>query len=116
MPHRVARLARIGLLLGLVFASAQSFTTYAAADSLRGNTWLQIASRKDLNQAITIAQQYSGAKVVLSRNGWYAVVLGPYSFADLAQIRASYDGKTSLPDDAYVTHGNFYTVMVWNPG
>ena len=116
MPHRVARLARIGLLLGFVFATAQSLTTYVAADSLRGNTWLQIASRQDLNEAIAIAKQYGGAKVVLSRNGWYAVVLGPYSFSDLAQVRASYQGKTSLPDDAYLTHGNYYTLMVWNPG
>ena len=116
MSHLVDRPARIGLLFGLVLASAQSLTQYAVADSLARNTWLQIASRQSSDEAITIAKQYSGAKVVASRNGWYAVILGPFPFSTLSDVQASYHGETSLPDDAYLTDGNYYTTTVWNGG
>ena len=73
------------------------------------NRWVQVASRRDLNDAIAIAQTFAAQKsrVVLSQNGWYAVVLGPYAAADIGSFRKTYAGP-SLPDDTWLTHGTGY--------
>ncbi|MCB1497385.1 MAG: hypothetical protein KDJ86_16510 [Bauldia sp.] len=108
------------LLAGLLAVSAvASGAQTAAAETLalRGNQrWVQIASRQILDEAIAIARQYDDqdSRVVKAKNGWYAVVIGPYSSSELSAFRDDYEGEMPLPDDAYLARGTGYVATVWH--
>ncbi len=83
--------------------------------------WLTVASTKDKNQAIGIAR-VSGymsehVKVVSSKNGFYAVIFGPYAASSIQALKkADVDSKLSdLPRDALLSRGDNYIETVWEP-
>jgi hypothetical protein len=76
--------------------------------------WVAIASVEDTGPAIEIARAFAEQKsrVVKARNGWFAVVLGPYPSSDLAAFRKSYVGP-ELPPGIILTRGTDYMESVW---
>jgi hypothetical protein len=76
--------------------------------------WVAIASVEDAEPAIEIARAFSDQKsrVVKSRNGWFAVVLGPYQTSDISTFRKSYTGP-ELPPGIILTRGTDYLESVW---
>jgi serine protease Do len=81
--------------------------------------WLTVASTKDLNAAIGIARQFDdeglAPRVVSSRSGWFAVVLGPYRAKSISQLRNTDTRLPELPGDALLSRGDRYQDTVWQP-
>lgn len=99
-------------------------TTFAQAETLQlagQQHWLAIASDKDKDVAIGIARrQYSlrdSVRVVFSKNGYFAVVAGPYQANSIQELKKN-DTKNSfdeLPKDALLSYGSNYTETIWQP-
>ena len=107
------------ILFGLVVAVAMAGGVAAAENlALSGNDrWVAVASRQDLNEAISIAKTYAAqnSRVVRSQNGWFAVVLGPYATSDISGFLRDYHGP-QLPRDAMLTGGTGFTPRrIWEP-
>jgi serine protease Do len=81
--------------------------------------WLTVASSKDLNTAIGIARQFDDERqrprVVSSRSGWYAVVLGPFKTRSVSQLKKHNTDLPQLPADALLSRGRKYVKTVWQP-
>lgn len=102
-------------------AAAVCVPVAACAENLslpRSQRWVQVASERDLDEAIHIASSYvdQNARVVVASNGWYAVVVGPYRATTIDQVRSIYRGAHRLPSDAYITTGTGYAYSVWPEG
>jgi serine protease Do len=96
--------------------SAWPLAVRAEGLTLTGNKhWLALASTKDINSAIGIARQYSSSKprVVKSVNGFFAVVLGPYSGNSVAVVRRLDPNFPDFPKDALLSDGSRYVDTVW---
>ena len=74
-----------------------------------GERWLVIASRQDLDDASNLARTYgrtlTGVHVVKTRNGWHAVVAGPFTARTKADVEVRLPAATNLPSDAYLASG-----------
>jgi uncharacterized protein YraI len=83
-----------------------------------GNAWLAVASRTDANDAIAIAQSYSGrfptAVVFQSVNGFYAVTLGWMNKAEGDALLRNLVSQGAVPADAYFTAGSRFVRAVWS--
>ncbi len=109
-------LIRPAVVALLAFAS----TSVACAESLTldgDRFWVGVASSRDRDVAIGIARlfQSSSPRVVLAKNGWYAVILGPVHTRSISDYRSTYQGWPPLPSDALVSRGNAYTDTIWQP-
>jgi serine protease Do len=109
-------------ILGLALTSTLLWAGMAQAETLQltGKMhWLILASTKDKDQAIGIAQRVSGmantVKVVTSKSGFYGVIAGPYAAKSIKDIKKSdTDSRIGeLPKDAYLTQGANYIETVW---
>jgi hypothetical protein len=104
------------LLVGLVVALAACGP--AQAESLKQNGkkhWLAIYSTKDKDIAIGVARgTYINAKVVLSKNGYYGVVLGPYVGATIEEVKRRNEDITDIPKDSHLSNGANFTEIVWS--
>jgi TPR repeat protein len=76
--------------------------------------WVAIASVEDAEAATVIARAFAEQKsrVVRARNGWFAVVLGPYPTTEISAFRKSYTGP-DLPPGILLTRGTDYMATVW---
>jgi serine protease Do len=99
----------------LTFASA-----HVAADPILalkpGERWLAVASTKDLDTAKGIASYYAwkGARVMAAKEGWLAIVLGPFKAATVDQVKSLEPNLTEeLPRDALLSSGSKYLEQVW---
>jgi hypothetical protein len=106
------------LLIGLILCVACLSSATAQAENLRlfGNKhWLAVASTKDLDVAIGIARhlQSSGAQVVSSQSGFYAIVLGPFEGNSVEQLKRKDPNFPELPPDALLSNGARYTGVAW---
>ncbi|MFO1034985.1 MAG: hypothetical protein U1E15_13265 [Hyphomicrobiales bacterium] len=95
-----------------------AFASEARADSLRpppGQHWIAVASTKDKDTAMAIADYYSEChgRVVTSKSGWLAVVLGPYAGKSIAAIQKEHSEIIDLPKDARLSNGDSYVDTVW---
>jgi len=104
----VTLLRRILAVLALVAAAGGAFA--APPPSLRqGERWLVIASRQDLTDAANLARTYgrtlAGVHVVKARNGWHAVIAGPFAARTRAEVEAGLPGAVNLPSDAFLASG-----------
>ena len=65
-------------LLGL--AAGQAIAAEPVPPLKPGERWLTVASTRDIDTAKGIADYYAwkGARVMASKDGWLAVVLGPF--------------------------------------
>lgn len=107
----------IGRLLGGLLLMLATFALPAAAEDFRpakGSHWVALASSRDADTAIGIARLYGdAARVVLSRNGWYAAVLDPRpGTIDAIRADAPWPG---LPADALLSEGGNYRQTIWQP-
>jgi serine protease Do len=108
------------LLLALASTICAAGLAQAETLTLTGKMrWLTLASTKDKDQAIGIAQRISGianiVKVVSSKSGFYGVIAGPYAANTIKDIKkADTDSRLGdLPKDAYLTQGANYIETVW---
>ena len=113
---RLLCLALLGLLVAMAAPASK-----AGAQNLQpgtGNAWLAIASRTDANDAIALAQQYSGqfpgATVFLSNNGFYSVTLGWARKSSGEQLLNNLISQGQVPSDSYFTLGARFAQVIWS--
>ncbi len=102
--------------LMLSAAALAASSHFCLADSLslsKKERWLVVASTRDVDSAIGIAGLYADEepRVVSARNGWFAVVMGPYRVRSVRDIQ---DRFVSLPKDALLSRGASYEETVWS--
>jgi hypothetical protein len=78
--------------------------------------WVVVASREDLVEAVRLGNTFINfsPRVVRSKTGWLAVVLGPYSVSSVDDFRNRH-GISNLPSDALLARGTDFTETVWSP-
>ncbi|WLR98756.1 hypothetical protein [Shinella sumterensis] len=108
------RLKFFGVVLSTFLAATSS--TLAENLALPENLkWVVLASRETLEEAISFANMYKddsdGVRVVLAKNGRYAVILGPVKEININKVHARKD----LPADAYLAGGKTLAETVWTP-
>jgi hypothetical protein len=106
----------IRIALSALFSAAIATVAAAASLSLsQHERWLVVASTKDVDTAIGIAGLYETEKprVVAARNGWLAVVIGPYKARSLNDLIERTDRLPALPHDAMLSRGRGYVDTVW---
>ncbi|MDN3718424.1 hypothetical protein QW131_02265 [Roseibium salinum] len=84
-----------------------------------GNSgWLVVASRPDVNAAISVANGYAGrfpqTTVFQSNNGWYAVTLGWMGQPAGNAYRSRLISSGAVPDDSYFHNGERFQYVVWS--
>ena len=116
-----------GFIMRLIIIFAYlflGFMSIAQAENLRlsgAQHWLAIASDKDVDVAIGIArQQYAlrdTIRVVTSRNGYFAVIAGPYEGYSIQDIINKHKNMNAeeLPKDALLSYGANYIQTHWRP-
>jgi serine protease Do len=107
------------LKTALLVACFTLFSHVCFAESLAplvGQAWLTVASTQNLDEAIGIAGLYGEgkSKVVTSRSGWYAVVLGPYPGKSISGILQRHAEIGQVPRDARLSGGENYLEVVWD--
>ncbi len=113
------------LKLLLVLALAALLTAIAAAAGARasvmpgGNSgWLVVASRPDVNQAISVAGGYANrfpqTSVFQSNNGWYAVSIGWMRQPEGNSYKSSLIASGAIPSDSYFHNGERFQYVVWS--
>jgi predicted aspartyl protease len=79
--------------------------------------WVVVASRDDLQEAISTAQKYKSAfpraAVIKSNNGYYAVVIGQFDADQTSSILDQLVASNRIPKDAYLTLGTRFVSIVW---
>lgn len=111
----------IGLcrLLGVVaLVLATAVAQAAPPPALKpGEHWLVLASRQDLADATNLARTFgrdlTEVHVVLARNGWHAVIAGPYAGRNKAEIEARLPDTVNVPADAYLGSGEGFQDLVF---
>jgi serine protease Do len=104
--------------LTLMLAVAAMSVAYADSLKLPPNQfWIIVASRQDLDEAISIARRYPDQQpsVVRSANGWFAVVMGPQTVLP-GSGRSLLDNlikNQHIPNDAFLTNGDGLTGVIW---
>ena len=103
-----------GVVVGVTSVQAETL-------SLTGKMrWLAVASTKDKDVAIGIARVASymadTVKVVSSKSGFYAVVLGPFATGSIAELKKTDTNErlSDLPADALLSRGENYIETVWD--
>jgi uncharacterized protein len=81
--------------------------------------WALIASRGELQDAISIAQDYKsdypGTLVVQSQNGQFAVIIGPIDVQQNPSFLTQLAESNKIPEDTYYSAGTRFVAVVW-PG
>jgi serine protease Do len=99
-----------------------AITGLAQAEQLALTTkmrWLALASSKDEDVAIGIARRFiymaDTVKVVSSKSGYYAVIIGPYAANSISDVKKQdIAGRLEeLPKDALLSKGVNYIETVW---
>jgi uncharacterized protein YraI len=79
--------------------------------------WAVIASRSELQDAISVAQDYKqdypGALVVRSQNGQFAVIIGPIDVQQNPSFLTQLTDSNKIPKDAYYSAGSRFVAVVW---
>lgn len=79
--------------------------------------WVQIASRRSLADAIEVADEArrhnANVSVFRYRNGWYGVVIGPFSAGRGAIALEALTAAGEVPQDSLVTRGQGFSEFAW---
>jgi uncharacterized protein len=79
--------------------------------------WAVIASRSELPDAISIAQNYKSnfpsTFVIQSQNGQFAVIIGPIDVQDNPSFLTRLTDTNKVPKDAYYSSGSRFVDVVW---
>ena len=82
--------------------------------------WLQIESQPSLTQAEERVRAYAAAFPDVAgfqvRNGWYVVVLGPYTPEAAAGRISDLRRENLIPRDSFVTDGTLHALQFWPVG
>lgn len=83
----------------------------------QGEFWIQIASRQDVAEALTLAQAYARAfprtTVFQSQNGWYAIVVDTVRQGAVQQTLDAMKASGRIPPDSYATSGKSFVSLIW---
>jgi serine protease Do len=106
---RIFLTALLSLALSVSAFAGQELRLFGA------KRWLTVASTRDLDTAIAIAGVYAWqkARVVTSRSGWYAVVMGPFEAPTVAAVLKENPQIGEVPEDARLSRGENYLEQVW---
>jgi hypothetical protein len=79
--------------------------------------WLVVASRADLKESISIAQQYklrfSETRVVKSENGQYGITIGRFDMTKGPEVMKHLIEEKRIPQDSYLTAGKRFLSIAW---
>lgn len=113
---RVHRFFVGSICFSVFLAMMLPLQTIAGSLQLSGQKhWLTVASTQDIDSAIAIARFYASenGKVVSSKSGWFAVVLGPYAQGSVAAVVRANSDIGDIPRDARLSRGESYVEIVW---
>lgn len=118
LMNRIFVFLRLLAVLCAVAVAGLPRVANAGLEPGQGNSWLAIASRTDPNDAIALAQRYSGqfptAVVFQSTNGFYSVTLGWMNKSEGAGLLQSLVSQGAVPADAYFTAGARFVRAIWS--
>ena len=81
--------------------------------------WVQVASRQSLGEATAFAEQSrlrnANTNVFRYSNGWYVVVIGPFSSGRGEVARSALVNAGEAPGDSLVTQGERFVALEWGP-
>lgn len=105
-------------LPALVFGLLLQITAATVASAQAGS-WVQVEARPTLTEArdraAAFADRFDNVAGFSLGNGWYGIVLGPYSpgqaQTELARLRAS----GAIPGDSYIAFGTTFGNQFWPP-
>jgi clan AA aspartic protease (TIGR02281 family) len=79
--------------------------------------WLQVASRAELQEAISIAKNYKktfpNTMVIKSINDYYAIIVGGYNPTYQTEWITQLKSKNEIPTDSYFSTGRNFIALVW---
>jgi hypothetical protein len=79
--------------------------------------WAVIASRVELEEAISMAQNYKpdfpGTLVIQSKNRQFAVTIGPVDVQQNPSLLMQLIGSNRIPKDSYYSAGARFATVVW---
>lgn len=82
--------------------------------------WIQIEAQPSLTQAQDRARAYGAELPDVSGfslgNGWYGIVLGPYTRADADHVLNVYRSEGSIPRDSYIAFSTSFRQQFWPIG
>lgn len=83
-----------------------------------GKLWVQVASRQDLDEAVTLgrfyANSFAATSVFTSENGWHAIVTGTTGEETAEETLNSWKKQNLVPLDTFATSGNSYRTIAWS--
>lgn len=88
---------------------------------IRSQRWINLASRADSRDAIALADEYQrfvgnqyDFKVLLSQNGWYAIVAGPVELSRSEAVVSDISRRVpNFDPETYLSSGNGYHNLVY---
>jgi predicted aspartyl protease len=96
---------------------AQAIVSSKVPELTPSKQWLVVASRDDLQAAISTAQTYKAAfpqtVVFKSENGYYAVVIGQFDAGQAPSMLMQIVESNRLPKDSYLTLGARFVSIAW---
>jgi serine protease Do len=111
------KIMKIILLCGLLQTSIATCWSAPVPVLQPSEKWLAVASTKDIDTAKGIAGYYAwqGARVMGAKEGWFAVVLGPFKAKTVDEVKAAQPNLAEeLPKDALLSSGSRYLEQVWH--
>ncbi|GGH22008.1 Sporulation related domain-containing protein [Cribrihabitans marinus] len=105
-----------------VFLAACLALTWLAhsASAQQQEAWVQIEAHNSLAEAQDRARIYSGALADVHGfslgNGWYGIVLGPYSRPDAERVLQVYRAERQIPSDSFITFSRALRQPFWPVG
>jgi peptidoglycan hydrolase-like protein with peptidoglycan-binding domain len=104
-------------ILAIAFWAVLGSATFAAAQE---QAWVQIEAQPTLAAAEDRARAYAGEMPNVAgfqiSQGWYAVVLGPYSAAEAAGQLSTLKRQGVIPRDSFITDGAKHLQQFWPVG
>jgi hypothetical protein len=101
-------------------AAPETSSVPGAVDWTAQGEWVQTASRSTLSEAIAVAEairsKNPNTAIFRYQNGWFGVVIGPFSSSRGEAARAALTAAGEVPSDSLVTRGDKFAALVWgNP-
>ncbi|QFU07510.1 hypothetical protein PARPLA_00974 [Rhodobacteraceae bacterium THAF1] len=102
------------------FALALALATMAGPVAAQ-EVWLQIEAQNTGNGAVASAQDYAERidnveAYDLNGSSWYAIVVGPFDEAEIAEQRRALRAQRLIPGDSFTNTGNSFGDRVWPEG
>lgn len=107
---------RLFVVFVVAFISVSQVVRAQSSDQV---AWVQIEAQPNLEggqrRARTYAQTLADVNGFALGNGWYGIVLGPYTPADAQQVLQVYRSDGLIPRDSYIVPSNAFTQQFFPP-